>query len=203
MVKHYFETISRTGTCKHRRKPIKTTSSWFFCVSIRCCDISLLSSSHVRRGSDGLCSARFLSWISLCHQHGKNTRPDYNSHTGRNMLPRKKRIFPCLSPFGKRDAAVVTRRSSERVNTWCHPVFIYVTSRDHSCATQWMGTCKIRTSQSSMNIVVCYLFKKKLYMYFPMQFHGFYLTFVHTWSGSVLDWMVSPVVACAADDILN
>ncbi len=119
------------------RKAIRTTSSWFSCVSFRCCEIFLLSSSRVPRGNGGLCSARSLSCFSLCRRHGTSIQADCNSHTGRNTPPRKTQIFPCLSPFGRETQQFYSRGVSERVNRWCHPVFIYTRSRDHGCAARW------------------------------------------------------------------
>lgn len=115
---------------------IKTMSSWFSCVSSRCCDTFPQSSSHVQRDNGGLCSARSPSWISLYHQHGTSIQADCNSRIDRNKPLRKRQIFPFLSPFGETGVQqFLTRRvSAVRVNRWCHPVFIYTWSRDHSCA---------------------------------------------------------------------
>lgn len=122
---------------RHRRKELKTTSSWFSCVSSRCCEISLRSSSRVLRGNGGWCWARSLSWSSPCLLRGTDTRAGCSSRTGRSMLPQKKPVFPNLLPFRRRKAALVllTGRVSERVNRWCQPLFIYTRSRDRRSVT--------------------------------------------------------------------
>lgn len=99
--KHFSEKRQRpTVTCKRRGEGVKTRSSWFSCASFGCCEISLLSSSRAPRGHGGSCSARSLSWFSLCRTRGTSIRAGCSSRTGRKTPPRKKQSVPYLSPFG-------------------------------------------------------------------------------------------------------
>lgn len=113
------------------------TSSWFSCVSFGYCDIFLQSSSRALQGNGGLCSARFPSWIFLFRQRGPNTLADCSSRTDRSRPPRKRPIFQYLSPFGHGEQHLLADSFLQRVNIWCHAVFIYMQSCDHGCSTSF------------------------------------------------------------------
>lgn len=53
-----------------------------------------------------------------------------------SFLERNKSFHVCCHLETGECSALYTRRVSERVNRWCHPVFIYMESRDQGCATK-------------------------------------------------------------------
>lgn len=121
---HAFPPWMQTFTCKRRggekKKAIKTTNSWSFCASVRCCEIFPRSSSRALQGNGGSCSARSPSCFCLCRARGTSIPSDCSNRTDRNTPLQRRPISRCLSPFGtgpqQQQQLLSPTGASERVN---------------------------------------------------------------------------------------